>query len=266
MEHSRGAGGLRGAGRRRGNGVLAIAVAAATVLAGAAQLPRHDAAAATARQVEKLNRGLVSVRSGSGNFVSWRLLGTDSSSVAFNLYRGSTKVNSSPITNSTNYYDSGAAAGAAYTVRPVVNGAEQAASESALQFTNGHLDVPISPPSGGTTPDGVSYTYSANDANVGDLDGDGQYEIVGPRCQIPRELRYLRTVAGTDIDLGCGGDGRSALPARRLGPARERGRDRNGPRVGARIAGRLPRSSPGMCRSPASRCTPRLHTTEGSAR
>ncbi|MGI5230117.1 rhamnogalacturonan lyase [Actinoallomurus sp. CA-142502] len=178
MEHPRGTGGLRGVGKRGRNAALAIAVAAGTVLAGAAQLPRHDAAAATARQVEKLDRGLVSVRSGSGNFVSWRLLGTDSSSVAFNLYRGSTKVNSSPITNSTNYYDGGAAAGAAYTVRPVVNGAEQAASEPALRFTNGHLDVPISPPSGGATPDGVSYTYSANDASVGDLDGDGQYEIV----------------------------------------------------------------------------------------
>ncbi|MCO6009987.1 rhamnogalacturonan lyase [Actinoallomurus purpureus] len=162
----------------RRTGAVAIALAAGTVIAGGAQLPRHDAVAATARQVEKLNRGLVSVRSGSGNFVSWRLLGTDPSGVAFNLYRGSTKVNSSPVTNSTNYYDGGAAAGAAYTVRPVVNGAEQAASESALQFANGYLDVPINPPAGGTTPDGVAYTYSANDASVGDLDGDGQYEIV----------------------------------------------------------------------------------------
>ncbi len=38
--------------------------------------------------------------------------------------------------------------------------------------------MPISPPAGGTTPDGVAYTYAANDASVGDVDGDGQYEIV----------------------------------------------------------------------------------------
>ncbi|GAA4610159.1 rhamnogalacturonan lyase [Actinoallomurus liliacearum] len=165
--------------RPRRSGAIALAVAAGTVIAGGAQLPRHDAVAATARQVEKLNRGVVSVRSGSGNFVSWRLLGTDPAGVAFNLYRGSTKVNSSPITDSTNYYDGGAASGASYTVRPVVNGAEQAASEASLQFgSGGYLDVPISAPPGGTTPDGVSYTYSANDASVGDLDGDGQYEIV----------------------------------------------------------------------------------------
>ncbi|MFE2615347.1 cellulose binding domain-containing protein [Micromonospora chalcea] len=133
---------------------------------------------AGAKQMEKLDRGLVSVRSGSGNLVSWRLLGTEVTGVAFNLYRGGTKVNASPITGATTYLDSGAAAGSAYTVRAVVNGAEQAASAPALQFANGYLDVPIQAPPGGTTPSGEGYSYSANDASVGDLDGDGRYEFV----------------------------------------------------------------------------------------
>jgi hypothetical protein len=131
-----------------------------------------------AKQMEDLDRGLISVRSGNGNLVSWRLLGTETSGVAFNLYRGSTKVNSTPITGATNYLDAGAAAGTGYTVRAVVNGVEQAPSAPALQFTNGYLDVPIQPPPGGTTPTGEAYTYSANDASVGDLDGDGRYEVV----------------------------------------------------------------------------------------
>ncbi|GAA2195376.1 rhamnogalacturonan lyase family protein [Micromonospora lupini] len=131
-----------------------------------------------AKQMEDLDRGLISVRSGSGNLVSWRLLGTETSGVAFNLYRGSTRVNATPITGATSYLDSGAAAGSAYTVRAVVGGAEQAASASALQFANGYLDVPLQVPAGGTTPSGESYTYSANDASVGDLNGDGTYEIV----------------------------------------------------------------------------------------
>ncbi|WP_027341092.1 rhamnogalacturonan lyase family protein [Hamadaea tsunoensis] len=122
------------------------------------------------KQMERLNRGLISVRSGSGNLVSWRWLATDPDNVGFNVYRGTTKVNSSPITNATDYLDSGAAAGAAYTVRAVVNGVEQASSESALQFANGYLDVPIQNPN--------SSLYSANDASVGDLDGDGQLDIV----------------------------------------------------------------------------------------
>ncbi|MEV4844859.1 cellulose binding domain-containing protein [Micromonospora matsumotoense] len=133
---------------------------------------------AGAKQLENLDRGLISVRSGNGNLVSWRLLGTETSGVSFNLYRGSTKVNASPVTGATNYLDSGAAAGSAYTVRAVVNGAEQAASAPALQFANGYLDVPIQPPAGGSTPSGEAYSYSANDASVGDLDGDGDYEIV----------------------------------------------------------------------------------------
>jgi hypothetical protein len=129
--------------------------------------------------VEDLDRGLVSVRTASGNLVSWRLLGTDPSSVGFNLYRDGTKVNSAPITNSTNYLDGGASPSASYTVRPVVGGAEQAASEASIRFTGGdHLDVPIQKPSGGTTPDGVGYSYTANDVSVGDLDGDGRYELV----------------------------------------------------------------------------------------
>ncbi|MGW3783897.1 rhamnogalacturonan lyase family protein [Micromonospora chokoriensis] len=129
-------------------------------------------------QMENLDRGLISVRSGSGNLVSWRLLGTENSAVSFHLYRGSTRVNASPITGATNYLDSGAAAGSAYTVRAVVGGVEQAASAPALQFGAGYLDVPLQVPAGGSTPSGESYTYSANDASVGDLNGDGTYEIV----------------------------------------------------------------------------------------
>jgi rhamnogalacturonan endolyase len=130
-----------------------------------------------ARQMERLNRGLISVRSGSGNFVSWRLLGTDPAGVAFNLYRGSTRLNGTPITASTNYFDGGAAAGSSYTVRAVVNGTEQA-GEASLQFGDGFLDVPLQIPPGGSTPTGEAYTYSANDASVGDVDGDGQLEII----------------------------------------------------------------------------------------
>jgi hypothetical protein len=123
-----------------------------------------------ARQMEDLNRGVISVRSGSANLVSWRHLGTESYGVGYNVYRGGTRLNASPITSSTNYLDSGAAADASYTVRAVVNGVEQPTSPASLRFTGGnYLDVPIQSPGSG---------YVANDASVGDLDGDGQYEIV----------------------------------------------------------------------------------------
>ncbi|WP_304524605.1 RICIN domain-containing protein [Dactylosporangium sp. AC04546] len=134
--------------------------------------------ATTGRQLEDLDRGLISVRSGNGNLLSWRSLGTEAADLGYNVYRAGTKLNATPITGSTNYLDSGAAAGAAYTVRAVVGGVEQADSPAALQFTTGYRDVRLQIPAGGTTPDGVAYTYSANDASVGDLDGDGVYEFV----------------------------------------------------------------------------------------
>ncbi|GAA0980924.1 rhamnogalacturonan lyase [Acrocarpospora macrocephala] len=138
--------------------------------------PSPTSIPAGAKQVEDLDRGLISVRSGSANLVSWRLLGTEASATTFNVYRGGTRV--ATVSNSTNYLDT-AAADASYTVRAVVNGAEQAASPASLRFTGGnYLDVPIQPPGGGTTPSGEAYTYAANDASVGDLDGDGDYEFV----------------------------------------------------------------------------------------
>ena len=44
-------------------------------------------------EVEELTRGVTVVPSGSGQLVSWRLLGTDAENVAFNVYRDGTKLN-----------------------------------------------------------------------------------------------------------------------------------------------------------------------------
>ncbi|MYW62664.1 rhamnogalacturonan lyase [Streptomyces sp. SID8379] len=164
--------------RRRRRLLLATAAAAALAVTGITFLPGDDASAATARQAEKLDRGLVSVHTDAGNLVSWRWLGTDPDDVSFNVYRAGTKVNSTPVTGSTNFFHADAPSSADYTVRAIVNGTEQADSAHAVQFRTGYKDVPITPPAGGTTPDGVAYTYEANDASVGDLDGDGVLEFV----------------------------------------------------------------------------------------
>ncbi|WP_308293278.1 rhamnogalacturonan lyase [Streptomyces sp. YS415] len=165
--------------RRRSILLPALGATAALLAAGLTTLTGADRAeAATARQVEALDRGVVSVHTGSGNLVSWRWLGTDPDNVSFNLYRAGTKVNATPVTGSTNYFHSGAPAHADYTVRAVVGGVEQADSVHAIQFRTGYKDVPLSPPAGGTTPDGVAYTYEANDASVGDLNGDGALDLV----------------------------------------------------------------------------------------
>ncbi len=143
----------------------------------------------SARQMEMLNRGLVAIRTGGTSvFLSWRLLGTDPSNIGFNLYRSAnggaaTKLNGSVLAAGTNFTDSTAnlALPNGYFVKPVINGVEQQASETFTLAANtpiqDYLNLPLQIPAGGTTPDGGTYTYSANDASVGDVDGDGQYEI-----------------------------------------------------------------------------------------
>jgi len=130
------------------------------------------------RYMENLDRGVVAVKVTSGVFLSWRVLGTEWSGVSYNVYRGTTKLNSSPITGATNYSDASGTTSSTYSVAAVVNGVEQALSPAVSVWANNYLTVSLQRPAGGTTPDGVSYTYSPNDCSVGDLNGDGKYEIV----------------------------------------------------------------------------------------
>jgi uncharacterized protein YjdB len=131
------------------------------------------------RRMEQLDRAPVAVQTGEGVYVGWRMLGTDEPSIAFNLYRDGVKVNAAPLVNSTNYLDETGQADSVYEIRPVLNGAELAArSETTSVWNAQYRDIPISKPADGVTPDGGTYTYRANDASVGDLDGDGQYEII----------------------------------------------------------------------------------------
>ncbi len=142
------------------------------------------------RRVERLDRGVVVVRPSSGSaYIGWRLLGDDPADVAFNLYRSTNggaavKLNGTPLTQTTDYRDTtlNGSVATTYFVRAVVDGVEQAPSKSytlaAGSPVQQHLDIPLVIPPGGVTPSGESYTYNANDASVGDLDGDGQYEVI----------------------------------------------------------------------------------------
>ena len=40
------------------------------------------------------------------------------------------------------------------------------------------MQIPLDKPADGVTPAGDTFMYSANDASIGDVDGDGQYEII----------------------------------------------------------------------------------------
>lgn len=132
------------------------------------------------RQMEKLGRGVVAVRQNDGQvFVGWRLFGTDSDAITFNLYRSidgskAVRLNSQPITTTTSFVDAKAdlAKSNSYFVRPILKGKEQEASAPFILPANSparqYLSVPLKTPAG----------YTPNDVSVGDLDGDGEYELV----------------------------------------------------------------------------------------
>jgi rhamnogalacturonan endolyase len=124
---------------------------------------------ATAQRImENLNRGLIAVPSGGGTYLSWRLFGTEPSTVGFNVYKGTAKLNPQPLTGATLFTDNSSGSGA-YTVRPVINGQEGDASEPARILAESFHAIPLQVPTG---------SYTANDASVGDLDGDGEYEVI----------------------------------------------------------------------------------------
>ena len=128
--------------------------------------------------VEKLNRGLVAMRLDANQvYIGWRMLGTEPTDVSYNLYCNGKKIEGSPFKTSTNFTHN-SPTDETYTVRAIIKGIEQADSETVKVWANQYLDIAMQIPAGGTSPDGRSYTYSVGDSSVGDVDGDGQYEII----------------------------------------------------------------------------------------
>lgn len=143
---------------------------------------RHD----IQRPMEKLGRGAVAVRMDGYTYISWRWLGTESADTKYNVYRGNpTASDGMPAEliaenlNTTNFIDIGDKNYYnIFTVIPVIDGIEQRnQAENAQIWDNNYLDIPIQKPDDNEV-NGEKYTYTPGDASVGDLDGDGEYEIV----------------------------------------------------------------------------------------
>lgn len=123
--------------------------------------------------MEALDRGLHAVKTDNGVFVSWRFLGTDNKTTAFNIYRDGTLVNVQPITGATNLLDNAGSSSSSYVVKTVENGKEVESSDVCRPWSSWWKSIQLSRPSNGTG--GCSYT--PNDMSVGDADGDGKYEL-----------------------------------------------------------------------------------------
>ncbi len=125
-------------------------------------------------QMEKLDRGAVALKSsGTGIFISWRLLGTDDKGqTTFDLLRGSTTI--AKNLKRTNYVDTGGTTASEYTIVVNVNGEETERVSGIKPWTSAYKTLSLDRPANGIG----NCTYTPNDMSVGDVDGDGQYEIV----------------------------------------------------------------------------------------
>jgi rhamnogalacturonan endolyase len=185
---------------------------AVTAQAAEAKTPTYQT---TARQMEDLSRGLIAVKTTAsdangiegGVYLSWRLLGTESlENQAFDIYKNDVKIYTTGTHDATCYTDTtGTAADTYKVVKAGASATEVAAETAATPITTtgqandslvndgtseknafAYIDVPIQIPDDvSRMGDGKTSTYKrgsdgngANDASVGDLDGDGDYEIV----------------------------------------------------------------------------------------
>ena len=131
------------------------------------------------RKMEFLDRGMVGLKTtDNAVFLSWRLLGTDDFDTAFSIYRKEgngkqVKLNAVPLTKGTNFVDDHVDLNqdVTYTLDIVDGGKEKEVAKLTLskdQKVQQYLNIPLRTPKG----------YIPGDVSVGDLDGDGIYELI----------------------------------------------------------------------------------------
>lgn len=132
------------------------------------------------RMMENLDRGVIAMRMNEDSvYVGWRLLGTEPDQISFNVYRQTengkpVRLNRKPVTSCTNYIDANPdpAKENKYFVRAVLKNKELEISKAftlpAGSQVKQYINIPLRTPEG----------YTPNDVSAGDLDGDGEYELV----------------------------------------------------------------------------------------
>ena len=122
------------------------------------------------RQTDRLDRGLVAMKSGTGVYLSWRILGEEYYDVTYNVYRDGVKITETPLTVS-NFRDTAGTTSSTYTVTAVVRGQEQSACKPVGVWASSYKEIKL-------THEGIKSTLVPNDACCADLDGDGELDIL----------------------------------------------------------------------------------------
>lgn len=133
----------------------------------------HTSAQQTA---EQLGRAPVAVKTKTGILVSWRSLTEDADNTAFTIRRGK-KVIAKNITSTTNFLDRKGKESDTYTITTTING-HATDTCSVRPWHNIFTTIDLQRPPKQKAADGSYAFYQPEDISVGDLDGDGEYELV----------------------------------------------------------------------------------------
>lgn len=125
---------------------------------------------------EKLNRAAVITLAGRAPYISWRSFDTDSPNMYFDIYRDGVKINKEPVTKTTDYVDLKGSLQKKYTIKAMEG--DNVVEEFDVMKWAAQQKLQLSLPAAGVTPSGEEYTYTPNDCSVGDVDGDGDYELI----------------------------------------------------------------------------------------
>lgn len=120
------------------------------------------------------NRAPVAVKTKTGVLVSWRSFMSDASDLGFDIYRGNTKLNGSPITNKTNFLDDGGEAGSTYTIKSTKGEEFTVTAWDNMYKTITLNRVPNTKDASG----GLTGRYRPDEISIGDVDGDGELEMI----------------------------------------------------------------------------------------
>jgi rhamnogalacturonan endolyase len=142
-----------------------------------------------ARQMERLGRGLVAIPTAERSvFLSWRMRVSDSPETGFHVDKvvgaaAPQRLTEKPLQVASHFVDAkwDRTQATTYFVRAVEKGKEAEPSARVVLAKNApiqpYLSIPLK-----TLPG-----HTPNDASVGDLDGDGEYEIVLKQEMTPRD-------------------------------------------------------------------------------
>ena len=131
------------------------------------------------RHLEHLDRGVVAGALDTGVFISWRLLGEEDPRTAFNLYRNGSRINQQPLDGATCHVDKAGTGADTYSVTAVRENTGSIPSPPVFPWPRPYLTLQLDRPAAPAgNNDRRQPGYLPNDCSVGDLDGDGAYEII----------------------------------------------------------------------------------------